>query len=205
MASCSVSSWQSVVAGLVRDENDNSGAVSVVEQVKAAARATGVPWLIDAHSGKSENQSNDADPTRALRGASAAAGAADYLSACATPRAPFSPRRRLSGKGRFVSFEPILIDFDLATGTFTALGDGRSAVREGTWLRILESGELHDWASVDAIAIAIGATSAAGRVTGTGRRLVGQALRGRARVDVKTEERRGRRTTLYRQSAEVQG
>jgi hypothetical protein len=164
-----------------------------------------LPGLIDAHSGKGEDQSDDADPTRALRGASAAGGAADYLLSLRYAEGPFSPRRRFSGKGRFVSFEPILIDFDAATGTFTAQGDGRSAVREGTWFRIRESGVLHDWASADAIAMAIGATSIAGRVTGTGRRSVRNALRGRAGVDVKSEERRGRRTTLYRQSAEVQG
>ena len=41
--------------GLIRDENDNAGAVRVVEDVKAAARASGVPWLIDAHSGKGED------------------------------------------------------------------------------------------------------------------------------------------------------
>jgi hypothetical protein len=73
------SSWQAVVAGLVNDENDNAGAVAIVERVKLAARATGVPWLIDAHSGKGEDQSDDADPTRAMRGASSAAGAADFM------------------------------------------------------------------------------------------------------------------------------
>jgi hypothetical protein len=118
---------------------------------------------------------------------------------------PFSARRRLSGKGRFVSFEPILLEYDCDTGTYTARGDGRTVATEGNWQRIVEAGVLHDWASVDAIALAIGATSPeSGKVTGTGRRLVLAALRGRAGVDVKTEERRGRRTTLYRQSEEVQ-
>src|SRR5699024_6510189 len=72
-----ISSWQAVVRGLIKDENDNAGAVAVVEAVKAAARTTGVPWLIDAHSGKGEDQGDEADPSRAMRGASAAAGAAD--------------------------------------------------------------------------------------------------------------------------------
>jgi hypothetical protein len=195
-----VSSWQSVVAGLVTDENDNAGAVAVVEQVKVAARTSGVPWLIDAHSGEGEDQSDDADPTRALRGASAAAGAADYLLSLRYAKGPVSPRRRFSGKGRFVAFEPILIEFDPATGTYTALGDGRSVISESTWQRIVEVGILHDWASVDAIAMAIGAISDSGRVTGTGRRLVQNALRQRAGVDTKTEERRSRKTTLYRLS-----
>ena len=45
-----ISSWQAVFRGLVRDENDNAGSVRVVEDVKAAARASKVTWLIDAHS-----------------------------------------------------------------------------------------------------------------------------------------------------------
>jgi len=68
-----IASWQAVVRGLVRDENDNAGAVLVVENVKAAARESGIPWLIDAHSGKGEDQQEDADPSKAMRGASAAA------------------------------------------------------------------------------------------------------------------------------------
>jgi hypothetical protein len=67
-----------VIRGLLKDENDNLGAVCIVENVKAAARQSGVPWLIDAHSGKGEDQSDDADPSKALRVASSAAGAADY-------------------------------------------------------------------------------------------------------------------------------
>jgi hypothetical protein len=69
-----IASWQAVVRGLIRDENDNAGAVQIVERVKVAARASGVPWLIDAHSGKGEDQDDDADPSKAMRGASAAAG-----------------------------------------------------------------------------------------------------------------------------------
>ncbi len=73
-----IASWQAVVRGLIRDENDNAGAVQLVELVKAAARHTGIPWLIDAHSGKGEDQADDADPSKAMRGASGAPGAADY-------------------------------------------------------------------------------------------------------------------------------
>ena len=47
-----IASWQAVVATLIRDENDNAGSVQVMEEVKAATRTTGIPWLIDAHSGK---------------------------------------------------------------------------------------------------------------------------------------------------------
>jgi hypothetical protein len=192
-----VSSWQAVVAGLMKDENDNAGAVAIVERVKQAARETGVPWLIDAHSGKGEDQSDEADPTRALRGASAAAGAADFLLSLRYADGPFSARRRLSGKGRFVALEPMLIDFDAATGRYSTLGDTKSATREHLWARICEVGILRDWCSTDAIAMAIGAVSASGRVTGHARRSIRDALRGRG-LDTRTETRRGRQTTLYR-------
>ena len=87
MGSCSSPVWQAVVRGLVKDENDNAGAVMVVERVKAFTRTPEVPWLIDAHAGKAEDQTDDADPSKAMRGASGAAGAADYTLACATPTA----------------------------------------------------------------------------------------------------------------------
>ena len=203
MDSCSVSSWQAVIVGLVRDENDNAGAVAVVECVKQAARVTGVPWLIDAHSGKGEDQSEDADPTKALRGASAAAGAADFMLSVRFANGPFSSRRRLSGKGRFVSLEPMLLDFDISTSTYSAISDSNSAFNDTTWHQILESGILQEWASVDAIATAIGAVSESGRVSGHGRRKVSKALHGRS-IDRKTEVRRSRPTTLYRLPKEQQ-
>jgi hypothetical protein len=68
-----IASWQAVIRGLVRDENDNAGAVKIMETVKASARETNIPWLIDAHSGKAEDQDDDADPSKAMRGASGAA------------------------------------------------------------------------------------------------------------------------------------
>ncbi len=94
-----IASWQAVVRGLLRDENDNAGAVRLVEDVKAVTRSTGVPWLIDAHSGKGEDQTDEADPSKALRGASSAAGAADYTLSLRYANGPFGTRRRLSGKG----------------------------------------------------------------------------------------------------------
>ena len=59
-----IASWQAAVRGLVKDENDNAGAARVVEDVKAVARETKIPWLIDAHSGKNEKQSDAADPSK---------------------------------------------------------------------------------------------------------------------------------------------
>jgi hypothetical protein len=112
----------------------------------------------------------------------------------------FSSRRRLSGKGRFVSLEPVLLDYDADTGFFTALGSGRSVAAEGNWDLIRQSGILHDWCSADAIAMAIGLVGDGGRVTSTGRRKVKDALRNRDGVDQRTEIRRGQQTTLYRQA-----
>src|SRR5262249_29176230 len=74
-----IASWQTIISSLVKDENDNAGSVRVVREVRAAARASGILWLIDAHAGKSEDQREDADPALALRGASSAAGEVDFL------------------------------------------------------------------------------------------------------------------------------
>jgi hypothetical protein len=134
-----IASWQAVIRGLVKDENDNAGAVQIVEVVKAAARTTDIPWLIDAHAGKSENQDDDADPTKALRGASGAAGAADYLLSLRYANGAFGTQRRLSGKGRFVSLAPLTLDYDPLTGAYTCLGDTKDAANEITWRQLIET------------------------------------------------------------------
>jgi hypothetical protein len=117
-----IASWQAVVRGLVRDENDNAGAVAVAENVKAATRENKVPWVIDAHSGKGEDQRDDADPMQALRGASGVAGSVDYILSLRYSGKPSSSRRRLSGKGRFVNLPPMVIDYDAETGVYTRVG-----------------------------------------------------------------------------------
>ena len=151
-----VASWQSVIAGLVRDENDNAGSVVVAERVKAVTRDLGVPWLIDAHSGKGEDQSDDADPTKALRGASSAAGAADFVLSLRYAGSPSSTSRRLSGKGRFVSFGPLLIEYDPQSGGFGCEGDSKTVATEATWDLVLKTGAIREWASEATIAHAIG-------------------------------------------------
>jgi hypothetical protein len=196
-----IASWQSVVATLIRDENDNAGAVKVMEAVKAAARATGIPWLIDAHSGKGEDQRDDADPTRALRGASGAAGAADFILSLRYADGPFSPRRRLNGKGRFVSVPPILMEFDAETGAYTALGDTKTATVETTWRLIVETGALTTTPqTVDMIAQTAGLVPAGKRCSGHTRRLVAQALFRRDGVDRSVKMRGARTITLFSQS-----
>ena len=93
-----IASWQAVVRGLIENENDNTGAVSIVESVKLAARRSGVPWVIDAHSGKGEDQDDEADPSKAMKGASAAADAADYTLSLRYRNGTFGTQRRLTGR-----------------------------------------------------------------------------------------------------------
>jgi hypothetical protein len=199
-----IASWQSVIAGLMRDENDNAGAVLVVEQTKMAARTTGIPWLIDAHSGKSEDQSDHADPARALRGASAAAGAADFVLSLRYGNGSFGSQRRISGKGRFVSFAPLLLDYDLHTGAYALVSDtDKSALRDTTWRLILAAGAIRDWASVDAIAMQIGMVGDREKPTSTHRRRIRETLLNQPGVDRMSETRRGQKTTLYRLGPEA--
>jgi putative DNA primase/helicase len=193
-----ISSWQSVVRGLIEDENDNAGAVCVVEHVKAAARQSGVPWLIDAHSGKGEDQSDDADPTKALRGASAAAGAADYMLSLRYSNGAFGTQRRLSGKGRFVSFAPLVMDFDLTTGIYTVAGSAKAVTRETTWRLICETGALVDEPrSTTDIARCIGMVLDGTRLTGGQRQQIRDALRDRSDVGIVQGIVRGQKTTRY--------
>ena len=202
-----IASWQAVVAGLLRDENDNANAVRLVEAVKAATRVTGVPWLIDSHAGKGEDQSDEADPTRAMRGASGASGAADFVLSLRYARGgPFSTQRRLSGKGRFVIYPPTLIDYQLETGTFTALGASTDTTIATTWRLIDETaGALTTVPQhATAIARAIGLTTH-NRVTSSGRRAVQAALNRRPGIRAVTETRDGKVLTLYARQAEPGG
>ncbi len=191
-----ISSWQSVVRGLIRDENDNAGAVRVVEEVKAIARRTGVPWLIDAHAGKGEDQSDDADPSRAMRGASGAQGAVDYTLWLRYGDGAFGSRRRLSGKGRFVNFAPINLDYDVASGLYTALGATMNAGADHAWRRICETCALTTTPrTVGEIARAAGLTGA--KNPSTAKRAVEAALRNRGGIGYRVEARNGKNAAVY--------
>ncbi len=195
-----ISSWQAVIRGLVRDENDNATAVRVVEEVKAAARRSRVPWLIDAHAGKGEDQRDDADPLKALRGASAAAGAADYLLSLRYARGgTFGTQRRLSGKGRFVSLPSIVMDYDAAGGTFEILSAGdKSAFADTTWQLLCESNALSSPSTIQEIAAVAGLCDPqSGKATSTVRRQVQAALHGREGLQKTQTRRRGQLTALY--------
>jgi hypothetical protein len=194
-----IASWQAVIRGLIRDENDNAASVVIVEQVKAAARLTNIPWLIDAHSGKGEDQGDDADPSKAMRGASGAAGSADYTLSLRYANGPFGSRRRLSGKGRFVDFAPMLLDYDKTQGTYSVIASAaKDVMAETTWRLIVDTGALTDVPqTADAIARAAGLVSNTGRVTSTGRRQVAAALFRRDDVRITIEKRRGQQTRVY--------
>ena len=192
------SSWQTLTCGLVQDENDNANAVGVMEAVKTAARQSRIPWLVDAHSGKGEDQSDGADPFRALRGASGAAGVADFALSLRYANGAFSRQRRLSGKGRFISFDPLLLEFDPSTSTYTLLDDPKTAAAESVWLQIEETGALDETPrTANELAVRAG-IAVDGEVTTTHRRQVRNALRGRAEVALEQHQRRGQKTTFYR-------
>jgi hypothetical protein len=195
-----IASWQAVVRGLIRDENDNAGAVRVVEDVKAAARSSAVPWLIDAHSGKGESQDDDADPSKAMRGASSHAGAADYTLSLRYSNGTFGTQRRLSGKGRFVSFAPILMDYDEPSGAYAVVGAQKDVTRETTWRLISEVGALEEGQpqSVAEIARRIGLVAPGQKLSGATRKQIQDALNQRPDVGIVEEARRGQKTKLYR-------
>jgi hypothetical protein len=194
-----IASWQAVIRGLVSDENDNAGAVNVVENVKAAARATGVPWLIDAHSGKGEDQTDDADPSRAMRGASAAAGAADYTLSLRYGNGTFGTQRRLSGRGRFVSVETILMDYDGQAGQYAVVSAAKNLTNESIWRQICEMGALTTEPRTTAtIALAAGILARNNAVGKTQKRQVAAALGKRDGVLRSEEMRYGKKTSLYR-------
>jgi len=193
-----IASWQAVVAGLVKDENDNAGMVRIMEQVKHYARKTNIPWLIDAHSGKGEDQSDDADPGRAMRGASASASAADYTLSLRYANGAFGTQRRLSGKGRFVSCASQLLEYDRETGAYAVLGSTKAMGTEITWRLIHETGAVSMVPqTADAIAKAAGLVKAGKRVAGGHRRQVAAALKNRDGIRTTSVIRHGQKTTLY--------
>jgi hypothetical protein len=196
-----IASWQAVIRGLLKDENDNAGAAHIVEHVKAAARQTEIPWLIDAHSGKSENQADDADPMMAMRGASSAAGAADYMLSLRYANGTFGTQRRFSGKGRFVNLAPLTLDYDPQTGLYTCLGTTKDAMVETTWRLIRETGAIdHTPRSVTDIARRCGAIQEDDKLGGQKRKHFFAVLAGREEVG-RTEEmprNGGHKRTLFR-------
>jgi AAA domain len=194
-----IASWQAVIRGLMDHENNNVSGVDIVERVKLVTRDTKIPWLIDAHSGKGEDQDDDADPTRALRGASGAAGSADYALSLRYANGTFGTQRRLSGKGRFVNLAPVTLDYDLATGRYSCLGSTKDATTETTWRLLCETGALTtDPRSITDIARRSGVIDATERLGSTQRRQIAAALAKRPTVGRIEEVIRGQKTLLYR-------
>lgn len=139
----------------------------------------------------------------AMRGASAAAAAADYTLSLRYANGAFGTQRRLSGKGRFVSFAPITIDYDLATGVYTAIGATKAAYKETTWQLIVQTGAITtDWQPESGIAMTIGYIGKNGKPTSNGRTKVREALMGRPGVDSKTETGVGGKVRSYKLAVE---
>jgi AAA domain len=153
-----VATFLHAVRGLVKDENDNAGMVAVIASLKAFARDLEVPTLFEAHAGKGEDQSEDADPLMSLRGASAAAGEADYVLNMKRKRGGFSTTRVLSGLGRFVEFQPVSFNRN-ADGSLTVLDGGNSAGAAETDFQMLlraDGGLSEDPKSAAKLATAVG-------------------------------------------------
>lgn len=201
-----IASWQAVIRGLVKDENDNAGAVVVVERVKATTRETGVPWMIEAHTPKAEDQGDDADPTKALRGASGAAASADFVLSLRYADGTFGSRRRLSGKGRFVNFAPVLLDYHEESGDYTSLGSTKSAANEETWQTIEKAQALTpEPRTADQIARAAGLVAPGAKVSGALRNRVRNALWKRPGVVTTTERgKTGHEKTVYSRPVDPQ-
>jgi AAA domain-containing protein len=177
-----LSSWQALIRSLIDKENENAIAARIVEHLKAeGVRPSGIPWIIDAHSGKGEDQSDDADPNQAMRGASAAPAAADYTLSLRYARGPFDPHRRLSGSGRFVRFEPLLICWQNDEQGYALEGNSKKQVAETDWKLIQETGALTTAPRHAATIARMAGFIAADETKGlsSARRRVAQALRDR--------------------------
>ena len=199
-----IASWQAVICGLVQHENDNAAIVNIMERTKRVARETDIPWLVDAHAGKGEDQSDDADPSMAMRGASSAAASADYTLSLRYADNPFSTKRRLSGKGRFVNFAPLLLDCEADHLHYTLVGGSKTVLRESTWQLLVTMGALTEKPQTAyALALAIGLTGPKGRPNASSVRQVRDALYNRPGIRRVTEERKGQTCTLYSQTLEA--
>jgi hypothetical protein len=195
------------VRGLVKDENDNAGMVKVVASLKSFARELGIPVFMEAHAGKGEDQSEDADPLLSFRGATAAAAEADYVLSLKRKGGGFSTVRTLSGLGRFVEFPPITFDRDAETGELRVVdsGAGTGAAESDFQLLLLAAHGLTGTPkSAAALATAVGWTRGNGRPDKNDCRRVHRALDNRDGVDCIRTGGTGRGARVsYRISASV--
>jgi hypothetical protein len=139
-----------------------------------------------------------------MRGASAAAGAAHYTLSLRYANGAFGTRRKLSGRGRFVSLEPVVMDFDPTTSQYTVIGEAKDAVAETTWLRICQTGAVTtEHRTSGEIAKAANLVGPNGVPTRTEKRHVERALTNRDGVLRSEELRNGKKTWLYRRTPEA--
>jgi hypothetical protein len=140
-----------------------------------------------------------------MRGASSAAGAADYTLSLRYANGTFGTRRKLSGRGRFVNVAPILMDYDDTTGQYTALAEDKDPIADTTWRLICEMGALTtEPRSVASIASAAGLVDADGRPTKTHKRQVSRALANRDGVFRSEKPARGGKAWHYQLATEVE-
>ena len=138
------------------------------------------------------------NPTRALRGASSAAGAADYALSLRYANGAFGTQRRLTGKGRFVAFEAITMDFDAATSASTAITNQKDAASETTWRLLVDTGALSTTPrSATELATAAGLVGPNGRPKSSHYRQVFNALKDRQSVARSEELRCGREDDAF--------
>jgi hypothetical protein len=105
----------------------------------------------------------------------------------------------LSGKGRFVNFAPIAIDYDLTTGRYTCLGRTKDATAETTWRLIGDAGALDGTPrSVTEIARLCGLLSPTEKIGGQLRKRITAALANRPDVARADGIRGGQKTILFR-------
>jgi len=111
---------------------------------------------------------------------------------------PWDTQRKLAGKGRFVDFEPLVINFDRATSDYTVVGSSKANMAEADWQRIVSTGALTDEPqAIQRIAIRAGLVGVDGKPTGSHRARVKRALAGRSEIESQSA-RDGRTGTTYR-------
>lgn len=200
-----VATFLNSIRTLIADENDNPGMAVAVNRLKVFARSVGIPILFEAHAGKGEDRSEDADPVRSLRGASAAAAEADYILSLKRAGGGFSTKRTLAGLGRFVSFPPITFDYE--GGETRLISAGGAGAVESDWRQILETGAVTaEPRSPGAIALAAGMAEDGAPVPRATRDRVVKALAGRdGVVRHSTGSGRSSRTTFCLSANNLRG
>jgi AAA domain len=158
----------------VRDENDNAEVQREAGRLRAAARLSGVPWLVHAHTGKNE----DRDDGGEIRGASALFGAVDSALILKRKGRGETTHRTLYSRGRFGNTPAIACDFNPTTKTYTYLG-GEDAREDDATAQRIAPAVREEWETTKVIGARAGLESNLARVARALRRLDGVECQGR--------------------------